>query len=63
MSYKLLDAAQPRLRRVNGHEFAALVEAGATFIDGKLQDRTTEPTTPTARSTPPKSSKSLIHNY
>jgi transposase-like protein len=46
MAYKLLDAAQARWRRVNGPELVALVRAGATFIDGKLQERsdtTTEP--------------------
>jgi transposase-like protein len=39
MAYKLLDAAQARWRRVNGPELVALVRAGATFIDGKLQER------------------------
>ena len=39
MAYKLLDAAQARWRRINGHELVALVRAGATFIDGKLQER------------------------
>jgi transposase-like protein len=39
MAYKLLDAAQARWRRINGPELAALVRAGATFIDGKLQER------------------------
>ena len=39
MAYKLLDAAQTRWRRVNGHELVALVRAGATFIDGRLQER------------------------
>ncbi len=39
MAYKLLDAAQDRWRRVNGPELVALVRAGATFIDGKLQER------------------------
>jgi putative transposase len=48
MAYKLMDAAQHRWRRINGHELVALVRAGATFIDGKLQERsdtTTETTT------------------
>ena len=40
MAYKLLDAAQARWRRINGHELVALVRAGATFIDGHLQERT-----------------------
>ena len=39
MAYKLLDAAQARWRRINGHELVPLVRAGATFIDGKLQER------------------------
>ena len=39
MAYKLLDAAQDRWRRVNGHELVALVRAGATFIDGNPQER------------------------
>jgi putative transposase len=39
MAYKLLDAAQSRWRKINGHELVPLVRAGATFIDGKLQER------------------------
>ena len=39
MAYKLLDAAQDRWRRINGHELVPLVRAEATFIDGKLQER------------------------
>jgi hypothetical protein len=39
MAYKLLDAAQTRWRRINGHELVAVVRAGATFIDGRLQER------------------------
>jgi hypothetical protein len=42
MAFKLLEAAQHRWRRVNGHELVALVRAGATFIDGKLQERTND---------------------
>jgi transposase-like protein len=34
MAYKLLDAAQERWRRFNGHELVADVLAGATFNDG-----------------------------
>lgn len=34
MTYKLLDAAQERWRRFNGHELAADVLAGAKFKDG-----------------------------
>jgi putative transposase len=47
MAYKLLDAAQARWRRVNGPELVALVRAGATFIDGRLQERS-NPTTDAA---------------
>jgi putative transposase len=47
MAYKLLDAAQARWRRINGHELVPLVRAGATFIDGKLQERS-ESTTDTS---------------
>ena len=50
MAYKLLDAAQDRWRRINGHELVPLVRAGATFIDGKLQERS-ESTTDTDSST------------
>jgi len=39
MAFKLLDAAQARWRRINGHELVPLVRAGATFIDGKLRER------------------------
>jgi transposase-like protein len=39
MAYKLLDAAQDRWRRINGHELVPLVRASATSIDGKLQER------------------------
>jgi putative transposase len=50
MAYKLLDAAQARWRRINGHELVPLVRAGATFIDGKLQERS-QSTTDTTSST------------
>ncbi len=36
MAYKLLDAAQQRWRRFNGHELVADVLAGATYKDGTL---------------------------
>jgi len=39
MAYKLLDAAQERWHRIAGPELVPLVRAGATFIDGKLQER------------------------
>jgi putative transposase len=43
MAYKLLDAAQERWRRFNGHELVADVLAGATFKDGirVAEDQTT----------------------
>jgi len=41
MAYKLLDAAQERWRRFNGHELVADVLAGVTFTDGA---RTTDDT-------------------
>jgi putative transposase len=41
MAYKLLDAAQARWHRIAAPELVPLVRAGATFIDGKLQQRTT----------------------
>jgi transposase-like protein len=50
MAYKLLDAAQARWRRINGHELVPLVRAGATFIDGKLRERS-QTTTDTDSST------------
>ena len=36
MAFKLIDAAQDRWRKVNGHELVALVRAGATFKKGVL---------------------------
>jgi hypothetical protein len=39
MGFKLMEAAQARWRRLNGHELVALVRAGAKFIDGKLPER------------------------
>ncbi|MCP5029978.1 MAG: IS256 family transposase [Actinomycetia bacterium] len=44
MAYKLLDAAQHRWRRINAPHLVPLVRAGAVFNDGKLQERTTNPT-------------------
>ena len=35
MAYKLLDAAQERWRRFNGHELIADVLAGVVFKDGE----------------------------
>lgn len=39
MAFKLMQAAQQRWRRINGHELVALVRAGAVFVDGQLQER------------------------
>jgi transposase-like protein len=39
MAFKLLEAAQPRWRKVNAPHLVALVRAGAIFIDGQLQER------------------------
>jgi putative transposase len=39
MAFKLLQAAEGRWRRVNAPEFVALVRAGATFVNGKLVER------------------------
>jgi hypothetical protein len=45
MAYKLLDAAQERWRRCNGHELVADVLAGAKFKDGiKVTDDETTTT-------------------
>ena len=43
MAYKLLDAAQERWRRFNGHELVADVLAGVKFKDGEriTHDNTT----------------------
>ncbi len=45
MAYKMLDSAQARWRKITGAELVALVRAGATFIDGKLQERSDTTTT------------------
>jgi len=39
MAYKLVRAAEERWRRVNAPHLVPLVRAGATFIDGQLQER------------------------
>jgi transposase-like protein len=46
MAYKLLDAAQVRWHRIAAPELVPLVRAGATFIDGKLQERRPAETEP-----------------
>jgi transposase-like protein len=40
MAFKLIESAQRRWRMVNAPHLVALVRAGATFIDGKLAERT-----------------------
>ncbi len=44
MAYELLDAAQDRWRKINAPHLVPLVRAGAVFIDGKHQERTTNQT-------------------
>ena len=39
MAFKLIEAAQDRRRALNGPHLAALIRAGATFVDGKLVER------------------------
>jgi transposase-like protein len=51
MAYKLLDAAQARWHRINGAELVPLVRTGATFIDGKLPERSETPTDETTTTT------------
>ena len=46
MAYKLLDAAQARWHKISAPELVPLVRAGATFIDGKLQERRPAETEP-----------------
>ncbi|MGI8519589.1 MAG: IS256 family transposase, partial [Actinomycetota bacterium] len=36
MVFKLIEAAEGRWRRLNGHDLVALVRAGAKFVNGKL---------------------------
>ena len=40
MTFKLLEAAEGRWRRINRPELVALVQAGAKFVNGKLVERT-----------------------
>lgn len=41
MAFKLLDMAQKRWRRLNGHQLLPLVRAGATFVNGEQVERNT----------------------
>jgi len=38
MVFKLIEAAEGRWRKINGHELVALVRAGAKFVNGKLME-------------------------
>src|SRR5215208_3176541 len=42
MIFKLMEAAEGRWRRLNGHHLVALVRAGATFRDGELVEGSEE---------------------
>ena len=56
MAYKLLDAAQQRWRRFNGHELIADVLNGAAFKDGEPSPTQTITTTASTRRSPPERS-------
>ena len=43
MAFKLIESAQRRWRMVNAPHLAALVRAGATFVNGKLAERPDDP--------------------
>lgn len=61
MAYKLLDAAQERWRRFNGHELVTDVLAGAKFKDGiRVTDDDNDDNEMTTRGSPPDDS-SLPH--
>jgi hypothetical protein len=42
MVFKLMEAAEGRWRRLNGHHLVALVRAGATFKNGELVEGSEE---------------------
>jgi putative transposase len=42
MIFKLIEAAEGRWRRLNGHHLIALVRAGATFKNGELVEGSEE---------------------
>ena len=52
MAYKLLDAAQERWRRFNGHDLIAEVLDGATFKDGIKVEKTQQRERRSRRSPP-----------
>jgi len=46
MAFKLPEAAQDNWRRINAPHLVPLVRAGASFTDGQLQERRTDPEDP-----------------
>jgi putative transposase len=42
MIFKLMEAAEGRWRRLNGHHLVSLVRAGAVFVNGELVERSEE---------------------
>ena len=46
MAYKLLDAAQDRWRKINAPHLVPAIRAGAIFVDGHHQERTTTTNNP-----------------
>ena len=42
MIFKLLEVAEGRWRRINGHHLVSLVRAGARFVNGELVERSEE---------------------
>jgi transposase-like protein len=48
MAFKLIESAQAHWRMVNAPHLVALVHTGATFINGKLAERTGEEAQPAA---------------
>ncbi len=48
MAFKLIESAQRHWRMVNAPHLVALVRAGATFVNGKLDERPGEDAPPQA---------------
>jgi hypothetical protein len=42
MIFKLMEAAEGRWRRLNGHHLVSQVRAGAVFVNGELVERSEE---------------------
>ncbi|MGH9892909.1 MAG: IS256 family transposase, partial [bacterium] len=42
MVFKLIEVAEGRWRKIDGHKLVALVRAGAKFVNGKLVERSEE---------------------